>query len=207
MFPLAFGLVPEKYHDSVVEFIRSRRMACSVYGSQYLLDALYEAGAADYGLELMTATHDRSWYNMIKAGSTITLEAWDAKYKPNLDWNHAWGAAPANIIPRRLMGITPASPGFDTIQIKPQPGKLSSASYTQHTIKGAVKVAFQNEEDSFVLNVELPANTRTNVFLPKKAGKFEVFKNGEKVKVKNSGGFVELKGVESGQYTFEIVYL
>ena len=34
---------------------------------------------------------------MIEVGSTMTLEAWDAKYKPNLTWNHAWGAAPANI--------------------------------------------------------------------------------------------------------------
>jgi GH15 family glucan-1,4-alpha-glucosidase len=33
MFPLAFGLVPEKHIRSVSEFIRSRGMACSVYGS------------------------------------------------------------------------------------------------------------------------------------------------------------------------------
>ena len=26
------------------------------------------------------------------------------KYKNNLDWNHAWGAVPANVIPRGLMG-------------------------------------------------------------------------------------------------------
>jgi len=32
-------------------------------------------------------------YNMIKNGSTIAMEAWDMKYKPNSDWNHAWGAA------------------------------------------------------------------------------------------------------------------
>ncbi|HKJ67193.1 MAG TPA: family 78 glycoside hydrolase catalytic domain, partial [bacterium] len=53
MFPLAFGLVPEGYKDSVVQFIRSRGMACSVYGAQYLLDGLYEADADDYALELL----------------------------------------------------------------------------------------------------------------------------------------------------------
>src|SRR5690606_24731475 len=104
MFPLAFGMVPEAYMKDVVNHIRSRGMACSVYGAQYLMEAVYNAGEADYGLELMTATHDRSWYNMIKVGSTITMEAWDMKYKPNSDWNHAWGAAPANIIPRHLWG-------------------------------------------------------------------------------------------------------
>ena len=99
MFPLAFGLVPEKHRQSVVDFIRSRGMACSVYGSQFLLDGIYDAHDAEYGLKLLTSTAERSWYNMIRVGSTITLEAWDNKYKPNQDWNHAWGAAPANLIP------------------------------------------------------------------------------------------------------------
>jgi len=34
MFPLAFGLVPEAYKKSVGEYIKSRGMACSVYGAQ-----------------------------------------------------------------------------------------------------------------------------------------------------------------------------
>ncbi len=87
--------------------MQSRGMACSVYGAQFLLEALYDYGFGDYALELMTATTQRSWYNMIRSGSTITLEAWDKVYKPNLDLNHAWGAAPGNIMVRKLMGIEP----------------------------------------------------------------------------------------------------
>ena len=37
---------------------------------------------------------------MLRIGSTITTEAWANIYKPNHDWNHAWGAAAANIIVR-----------------------------------------------------------------------------------------------------------
>ena len=48
---------------------------------------------------------------MLDVGSTITMEAWAAKYKPNLDWNHAWAAAPANIVPRYVLGVRPLSPG------------------------------------------------------------------------------------------------
>ena len=62
-------------------------MACSVYGAQYLLEGLYFAGEADYALELMTSTSDRSWWNMIQSGSTMTMEAWDIKYKPNSAMN------------------------------------------------------------------------------------------------------------------------
>ena len=98
MFPLAFDLVPAGKKQNVVDFIQTRGMACSVYGSQFLMDALYEANDAEYALHMLTKTDDRSWYNMIRVGSTISLEAWDNKYKPNQDWNHAWGAAPANIL-------------------------------------------------------------------------------------------------------------
>ena len=92
------------------------------------MEALYNAGAADYALDLMTATNDRSWYNMIKAGSTISMEAWDMRYKPNSDWNHAWGAAPANIIPRYLWGIQPKTPAFGVTTIKPQMSDLKYSS-------------------------------------------------------------------------------
>ena len=112
MMLLAFGIVPEVYKKSVAEYIKSRGMACSVYGSQYLLEALYNAGESEYALGLMTATTDRSWYNMIKIGATMSLEAWDMKYKPNADWNHAWGATPANIISRNLWGIQPKVAGY-----------------------------------------------------------------------------------------------
>ena len=167
MFPLAFGIVPNKCRDSVLDFIHSRGMACSVYGAQFLLEALYEAEDADYALSLMNATHERSWYNMIRVGSTIAMEAWDTRFKNNLDWNHAWGAVPANIIPRKLMGVEPLEPGFRTFRIKPQPGSLHNAEAVVPTIRGNVKVAFQNEPGkSFILDVEIPANSEAQIYLP-----------------------------------------
>ncbi|MEA1997254.1 MAG: family 78 glycoside hydrolase catalytic domain, partial [Gemmatimonadota bacterium] len=128
MFPLTFGLVPAEYRESVVDFIKSRGMACSVYGAQYLLEALYLAGEADYALRLMISTSERSWAHMIyDVGTTITLEAWDSKYKPNLDWNHAWGAAPANLLPRFVLGVEPLEPGWSQASIRPSPGDLTHA--------------------------------------------------------------------------------
>ena len=46
MIPLAFNLVPPDYLNTVIGFIKSRGMACSVYGAQYLLEGLYKAGEA-----------------------------------------------------------------------------------------------------------------------------------------------------------------
>ena len=75
MFPLAFGMVPEVRQASVVAHVRSRGNAASVYGAQYLLDGLYRAGESQYALDLMRSTGLRSWYNMIREGSTVTMEA------------------------------------------------------------------------------------------------------------------------------------
>jgi hypothetical protein len=172
MMPLAFGIVPEKHKGSVVEFIKTRGMACSVYGSQYLMEALYNAGAEDYALELLTSTSDRSWYNMIRIGSTITLEAWDMKYKPNADWNHAWGAVPANIIPRGLWGITPATPGFGVASIKPQMGNLKSSTIETPTIKGTIKGEYEYVNDRLQrYTIEIPAKMVAEFEVPEVSGK------------------------------------
>ncbi len=205
MFPLAFGLVPPDRVESVVRFIKSRGMKCSVYGAQYLLEALYAAGEGEYALQLMTATHDRSWHNMMAIGSTITLEAWDWKYKNNLDWNHAWGAAPANIIPFGLMGITPMEPGFAKIQIKPQPGGLQRATYNLPTIKGTVIVGFKESDRSFLMGVNVPANTTARVCVPSfgsRSGSIVV--DNAKTTGTIEGGFIVVDNVGSGDHVFEV---
>jgi len=167
MFPLVFEMVPEEYVPTVIEFIKSRGMACSVYGAQYLLESLYLAGEADYALQLLTATHDRSWWNMIKSGSTITMEAWDMKYKPNADWNHAWGAVPANMIPRGLWGITPLEPGFGKVQIKPQLASLTGCKIKTPTMKGPISGEFSvTANNCRKYRIELPGNVEADFVLP-----------------------------------------
>ena len=77
----------------------TRQTVYNLFGTRTgLLEALFENGQADYAISLMTSKEERSWQHMIDVGATITMEAWDAKIKPNLDWNHEWGAAPANIL-------------------------------------------------------------------------------------------------------------
>jgi alpha-L-rhamnosidase len=159
--------VPPERCRRVVDFVKSRGMACSPYGAQYLLDALYTQGEADAALDLMTATHDRSWHHMITSGSTMTWEAWDWKYKNNIDWNHAWGAVPANVIPRRLMGVRPAAPGFRSMVIQPQPGSLQYAKARVPTGAGPVELELENEPaEPLVLAVEIPEGAVARVGLP-----------------------------------------
>jgi alpha-L-rhamnosidase len=204
MFALAFELVDAKYQPKVLAFVRSRGMACSVYGSQFLLDAIYNANGGDYGLSLLTSKTDRSWYNMIRVGSTITLEAWDNKYKPNQDWNHAWGAAAGNIISRKLMGIEPLTPGWTNFSIKPQIGSLANASIDVPTIKGTIKAAYVQKDKSFEMNILIPGNTTARVQLPIKGKKYQVWVNDQKVKSHTEGQFALLDDVGSGEYCIRL---
>ncbi|MFR9602961.1 MAG: family 78 glycoside hydrolase catalytic domain [Rikenellaceae bacterium] len=158
MMPLAFGIVEAENVRSVAEFVKSRGMACSVYGAQYLFEALYNAGEGQYALDLMTNRTDRGWYNMISVGSTMTLEAWDIKYKGNLDWNHAWGAAPANLIPRHMWGITPTSAGYKSACVKPQLADLELSEISVPTLHGAINGSYTNVDGVKKYIVELPAN-------------------------------------------------
>ena len=167
MFPLAFDLVPEKNIPVVIDFIKSKGMACSVYGAQYLLEGLCKYGEQEYTLQLITDTKgDRNWYNMLRIGSTMTLEAWDMKYKPNLDWNHAWGTAPLNIIVRYIWGITPEIPGFDIIKISPKLSGLSHSSIKVPSIKGCISADYTYYNDKKqVFSIVLPENTKANFFI------------------------------------------
>ena len=166
MFPVAFNIVPEGYAASITDHIKSRGMACSVYGAQYLLEALYNLGEDEYALNLMTSEDKRSWINMLEMGSTMTTEAWDEYYKPNLTWNHAWGSAPANIIPRRMLGIRPLNPGFNQFEIKPQLNGLQDVEIKVPTIKGTILCKINNDQEEWRMQVSIPGNTEASIFLP-----------------------------------------
>ena len=81
------------------------------------------------------------------------------KYKPNADWNHAWGATPANIIPSYLWGIRPKTAGYSIATIKPQMGSLKSSSIEVPTIKGNIKGTYQFVNRRLQrYTIDIPAN-------------------------------------------------
>ncbi|MBR2837156.1 MAG: alpha-L-rhamnosidase [Kiritimatiellae bacterium] len=143
---IAFGLVPEDRVGRVADWVESRGMACSVYFSQYLLEALYLTGRDAAALKLLTADGDRSWTGMMKQGATITMEAWNAKVKPNLDWNHSWGAVPLNVISRFVLGVTPLEPGFAKVRVAPHPAGLKKVSASIPTMKGTIRLSIDGDD-------------------------------------------------------------
>jgi hypothetical protein len=207
MFPLAFGLVPPERVSEIAAFVQSRGMACSVYGAQYLLEALLEAGCDRAALALMTAHTTRSWWHMMNAGSTMTWEAWDPSSKPNLTWNHAWGAAPANILSRYILGVRPLTPGYERISIEPHPGNLAWVRGKVPTIKGSVVVKLENGK-TLHLQVTLPREVTAEVRFPENGcGKFLLDGRAVTVHLRVSGNGKDIRyfDISGGEHVIEFI--
>lgn len=201
IFPLAFGLVPAARRERALAHVVARGMACSVYGAQHLLDALYLNGRADHALDLMTARHDRGWLRMLEAGSTMTLEAWDWRYKNNLDWNHAWATAPLNACARWILGVRTAAPGGALLQVHPQPGRLRRVEGRVPTMRGAVDLALRDEPGrACELELELPCNAAAEVSLPWDGGPAEAWIDGAPAPAAPAGGRLPLGRLASGRH-------
>ncbi|MGJ8640864.1 MAG: alpha-L-rhamnosidase C-terminal domain-containing protein [Opitutaceae bacterium] len=192
LFPLAFGLVPEGNREHITQWLKTRGMTCSVYAAQYLLEALFENGADQYAMDLMTANNDRSWRHMVESGTTITWEAWDMKYKPNQDWNHAWGAAPANILPRFVIGAQALTPGWETIQIRPHLSGLTYAKGKVPTPRGAIQVEWKLDPE-FSMMIRLPQSMKTEISIPQVGTAKQVYLNGQPVPSTLKDGYFHLE--------------
>jgi alpha-L-rhamnosidase len=202
LFPLAFGLVPADKRSTIAQWLAGRGMAGSVYAAQYLLEALFENGEDADALALITAPGDRSWRHMVDSGATITWEAWDQKYKPNQDWNHAWGAAPANLLPRFVLGVRPLTAGWGRALIQPHPATLTSVEGSTPTPRGELTVDWKQDKN-FTLTLTLPAGMTAKVELPALKGSSQVWIGGAPVKAHRDGPWWTLEEDLSGTVTIE----
>lgn len=112
------------------------------------------------------------WHEMIDAGLDTFVEE-------NSYWRslcHAWSAHPALEFMTRILGVTPAAPGFALIDIKPHRCGLSHARGSVCTPRGPVQVAWRSDGKSFALEVEAPAHTPVRVVMP--GGKVHFFGGG-----------------------------
>jgi hypothetical protein len=143
---------------------------------------------------------------MIRTGATMTTEAWDLKYDPqDLSWSHAWSASPAHIIPRRIIGIQPAEPGFGKIIIKPQPGDLKWAKMKLPSIHGDIVVDLSKDDGNyFNLDTTIPANTTAQVYLPKLSDNYILTVDGKNTKAIMAEGNWIIVNSPSGSHSFKI---
>jgi hypothetical protein len=186
LFPLAFGLVPAEYRAHIAQWLGGQGMKCSVYAAPYLLEGLFENGESARAIALMTAPGDRSWRHMVESGATITWEAWDQSYKTNQDWNHAWGASPASLLPQFVLGAQPLAPGWKRALIQPHPGTLEEADGKIPTPLGPISIKWKNSS-VFKLSLALPSGMSAHIEIPAPENSTGIVINGNSVPAKRDG--------------------
>jgi hypothetical protein len=101
----------------------------------YLFEAMELTGTGDFKKQL------KPWKDIIAAGMTATPEK-RIEQNPRSEV-HPWTAHPAHFYFSLVAGIRPASPGFSTVTIAPNPGALESIVASLPTVKGAISVALR----------------------------------------------------------------
>jgi hypothetical protein len=110
----------------------------------YLLQAWMDAGLVREALDEM-----RSYYGqMLRSGATTTWELVDRR-EPGIDHIvpagrshcHGWSAGPANLLPAKILGVTPTAPGYREVSIRPQLGDLVWAKGAIPTPHGLIRVS------------------------------------------------------------------
>jgi alpha-L-rhamnosidase len=127
-------------------------------------------------------------------------------------FNHYAYGAIGDWMYRVLAGIDTdvEGPGYKKITIKPHiGGKLTQADATFKTNYGKLSSNWKLEDGKFIINIEIPANTTAEIFLPAKSTDI-VTESGipiaEISNIKKVGyldGCIVLK-IGSGKYNFEI---
>ncbi|HEY6329155.1 MAG TPA: glycoside hydrolase family 78 protein [Blastocatellia bacterium] len=179
---LDFDLLPESLRP-----VAARRLSEDVHtrghlttgfvGTPYLCYVLSQRGYLDTAYFLLNHEQYPSWLYEVKQGATTIWERWDGE-KPDgsfqdksmNSFNHyAYGAVGDWMY--RVMGgidIDDAAPGYKHILIQPQPGGgFTSVKVSHESMYGKISSAWSLKDGQFELDVEVPANTRATVRLPK----------------------------------------
>jgi hypothetical protein len=102
------------------------------------------------------------WHEMIDHGLDTFVEE-------NSYWRslcHAWSAHPALEFVTRVLGVTPAAPGFARVDLAPQLCGLTHAAGKVCTPRGMIEVSWRVETRRFTLEATVPADTPVRVRLP-----------------------------------------
>ena len=160
--------------------IRTRgHLTTGFTGTPYLCHVLTRYGYLQEAYQLLTRQKYPSWLYPVTQGATTIWERWDGQrpdgsfQDPGMNsFNHYAYGAIGDWMYGVMAGveIDPAAPGYKHALIQPQPGGgFTRVKASHETMYGTVASAWSIAQGVFTLDVEVPANTRATVRVPKAA--------------------------------------
>lgn len=172
---LKYGLVPENMIPPVAqrlaENIRRRGtvLTSGVFVSEYSLDVLTDMGYVDLAYSLLLRTGYPSWGYMVENDATTIWERWNGdKGDASMNsYNHPALSSICGFLFRRIAGIDVASPGFETISIRPVlDPRVKKGGADYDSVLGRISTDWETSDDRFRLDVVIPANAMARIHLP-----------------------------------------
>lgn len=220
---LNFDMLPESLRattaERLVENIKSynNHLTTGFLGTPYLCHVLTRFGYPDMAYTLLLQETYPSWLYPVKMGATTIWERWDG-IKPDStfqtpgmnSYNHYAYGAIGDWMYRAMAGIDTYEdgPGYRHIRIQPHiGGGLTQAGAELQTYYGKIVSNWKLEGGTTQLEVQIPANTRANLFIPA-PGAAAVMENNQALSsaeglkvIGTKDGYVELEA-GSGNYRF-----
>ncbi|MGE5223420.1 MAG: alpha-L-rhamnosidase C-terminal domain-containing protein [Omnitrophica WOR_2 bacterium] len=143
--------IPDEQRDSISEklFTTPGLTPPTVYFMHYLFETCRELGRMDVFFQRM-----QYWFEMKQFDFKTTYETGNP-HTTRSDC-HAWGAHPLYHYFASILGIRPASPGFNTVEVRPQLSHLNQASGTMVHPAGVISVEYRTEDGKLHGKVQLP---------------------------------------------------
>ncbi|MEO7991694.1 MAG: family 78 glycoside hydrolase catalytic domain [Chryseolinea sp.] len=205
LFALWYNLSPEKelsFDVLMNEFTRhENHVSSGIFGVMMMFDVLREQNQNEVAYTIANQKDFPGWGYMLSKGATTLWETWE--YPDNApSQNHPMFGSIDEWFYRSLLGINPATPGFEKIIIKPQPaGDLTWAKGSYQSVKGKISSEWKIENGKYSLSISIPANTTAEVWIRSKENS-PVIEEGKEVKViRYENGYAVMK-VGSGSYSF-----
>lgn len=179
VLPLAFGLIPPKYHQAVVDNLindiivqHDGHLTVGCVGIKWLMQTLTSIGHTDVAYTILTQTTRPGWGYMVSKGGTSIWERWDRDTRdPGMNGQSqtilagylgAW-------MYQTLGGINYdiKKPGFKNMIMHPEPVKdLKWVKASFESLYGLIGSEWNYQNEIFNWKVTVPPNTTATVYIP-----------------------------------------
>ncbi|GFZ52131.1 hypothetical protein JCM24511_09904 [Saitozyma sp. JCM 24511] len=180
---IQFGLYP----DSNPELLRSFsarlaqlverdnwKVATGFAGTPIILHALERADQLHHAYRMLQSRDCPSWLSPVLLGATTVWERWDSmlgdgSINPGemTSFNHYALGSVASFLHSVVGGLSPASPGWQEVFVRPRPGgTITSARTSFLSPYGKVECAWEIVGDRLEVDVQIPPNAQARIELP-----------------------------------------
>ena len=179
LLPLAFGMIDDDYVRGEVEkniikniiTLNGGKVSCGVIGISWLMHTLTDMGRSDMAWQLATNSGYPSWGYMAEKGATTIWELWngDTANPAMNSGNHVMLLGDLiSWLFEDVAGINHDNSGFKHIVLKPDftVDDMNQVNGSYKSVYGTIVSNWKKSKGMVIWDVEIPANTTADVYLP-----------------------------------------